>query len=911
MRHVTMRVWAGGTGNWLTTSQWVASSGTNTPPFAGDTAVVGGGVAQLLGSDTPADGLFDGVAVTLGAAGSLATLDLVDTVLGHFFSITAGGPAEILATGRDAVDGSITDLVAGSTLTLASTANGGQAGDLVLQRGASLTVGNGASLVFQGAVADQIGFSTGITDAVTDNGAVSIFGATVSIGGAVSGTGGWGLQLGATLALYGSVSAGQTITFDGAGARLTLGDLSGFAAAIAGFAPGDTLDIAGVVATSATYNALAGTLTLGGGTATTINGVAAAAGTLLAASDGTDGTLVRYSGALTQQQYAITAGAQAMNAVGLVKTGTATALTGAGVKIGIISDSFNVNGGANAAAAAGFLPANANGTTAVDIITEGPAGSSDEGQAMAELIHATAPGAQIDFASGSSSEASFASAVAALRQAGCQIIVDDLTYLQTPFFQTAGTVDTAVQAAVAAGVNYFSAAGNFGDAYLQSAFTGTSTIIDRTVSPTPLEANTFGNGTANDDVTIQGGSGTAYLVLQWNAPYTGLSGLGAPDLVTMNLYGGGTRIGTSYQQSDNGVPVTEELLSLPEPATTTTYQLAIYVNPGRVAPSSFKLVLAGLGNGSGPAGTIDDPAAGAGAGDVFGQALVPGVNAVGAVDAGNSAAFGQTPDFTQYYSDTGAVSVLAPDGIATTVSGFSNFLGTSAAAPDAAAVAALLLQDHPNLSNTQVTAALESSATSLGLPASEQGAGLINAAAAVQVADAVSCFCAGTLILTEAGEVPVETLAVGDQVVTASGALEPVVWIGRRSFAGRRLAARRDALPVRVLAGALGGGLPRRDLRLSPCHALLIDGVLIEAGDLVNGASVVREWDVPHVEYFHVELARHDVLLAEGAPAETFVDDGSAGVFDNARDRGLGTVCAPRLRNGYRLELIRQTLSQM
>jgi hypothetical protein len=89
-------------------------------------------------------------------------------------------------------------------------------------------------------------------------------------------------------------------------------------------------------------------------------------------------------------------------------------------------------------------------------------------------------------------------------------------------------------------------------------------------------------------------------------------------------------------------------------------------------------------------------------------------------------------------------------------------------------------------------------------------------------------------------------------------------------------------LPIRVRVGALGDGLPARDLLLSPDHALLIDGVLVQAGALVNGISVVRESDLPPTyTYYHLELDDHSLILAEGVPAETFVDNIDRLAFDN------------------------------
>ncbi len=137
-----------------------------------------------------------------------------------------------------------------------------------------------------------------------------------------------------------------------------------------------------------------------------------------------------------------------------------------------------------------------------------------------------------------------------------------------------------------------------------------------------------------------------------------------------------------------------------------------------------------------------------------------------------------------------------------------------------------------------------------------------------------SCFATGTKIRTTDGEVPVEALRVGARVVLADGGTAPIVWIGHRDveFAGQT--DPRDGCPVRVRAGAFGPGQPVRDLYLSPDHAVFSGGVLIPVKHLIDGvaiASVPRE----RVTWWHVELPRHSVLLAEGLPCESFLDTGA------------------------------------
>jgi hypothetical protein len=143
------------------------------------------------------------------------------------------------------------------------------------------------------------------------------------------------------------------------------------------------------------------------------------------------------------------------------------------------------------------------------------------------------------------------------------------------------------------------------------------------------------------------------------------------------------------------------------------------------------------------------------------------------------------------------------------------------------------------------------------------------------------CFAAGTLISTPVGASEVESLKIGDLVMTADGRAAPVRWIGRQTIS-RLFADPLRTLPIRIKADALGDNVPSRDLLISPDHALLIDGALVHAGALINGASIVREYDTPQVfTYFHVELADHSLILAENTPAETFVDNVDRLAFDN------------------------------
>jgi len=144
------------------------------------------------------------------------------------------------------------------------------------------------------------------------------------------------------------------------------------------------------------------------------------------------------------------------------------------------------------------------------------------------------------------------------------------------------------------------------------------------------------------------------------------------------------------------------------------------------------------------------------------------------------------------------------------------------------------------------------------------------------------CFARGTRLLTPAGYVPVQDLRPGQLVVTAAGAAEPIRWIGWRTIDLTDHARPEAIRPIRVTAGAFGEGVPAREVQLSPDHAVYLDGHLIPIKLLVNSASIVRDMTSLAVTYFHVELARHGVILAESLPVETYLDTGNRNMFENA-----------------------------
>jgi hypothetical protein len=155
-----------------------------------------------------------------------------------------------------------------------------------------------------------------------------------------------------------------------------------------------------------------------------------------------------------------------------------------------------------------------------------------------------------------------------------------------------------------------------------------------------------------------------------------------------------------------------------------------------------------------------------------------------------------------------------------------------------------------------------------------------------------ACFAAGTMIRTEQGEIPVEALQPGDRVVALNGAMRAVRWIGNRRIDFTRHPDPSRAQPIRIHRHAIATNVPSRDLLVSPDHALFIDGGLVAARLLLNGGSIVREAHARAVHYFHVELDAHDILFADGMPAESYLDTGNRSMFENA---GLPLMLHPDL----------------
>lgn len=438
-------------------------------------------------------------------------------------------------------------------------------------------------------------------------------------------------------------------------------------------------------------------------------------------------------------------------------------LDGRGIKIGIISDTVNlVGGGIAQSIATGDLPSDG-----VQIIQEGdPTGTfvTDEGRAMAELIHDIAPGAQLAFATGLNGLLDFAENVRALKNAGCTIIVDDIGYSTESYFQPS-VLDQAISEFTKSGGVYLSSAGNSSDGGYQDSI--------RFVKASSSSYLDFDPGAAIDTRMRIDFRDTG-AVLQWDNPYNGVAGNATADL-DVYLYDPNysKRLLYSFTTNNlkNGVPM--ELLSF----RAGTYDMEIRLNgstPGQPLPKLFKLITRGTSTASGIAsteysaqnrGTVVGHNGGI---DTISVGAVPYFNVppFGSAGTVNNEVFSSFGTVTQVFDADGnrfstPQTVLKPDvsgvdGTNTSFfdgSGFDllpgssdifndedslpNFFGTSAAAPNVAAIVALMRQAAPTATKEQILSALKGTARPLNGSSAGQfdpqgGYGLVDALAAVK-----------------------------------------------------------------------------------------------------------------------------------------------------------------------------------
>ncbi len=328
---------------------------------------------------------------------------------------------------------------------------------------------------------------------------------------------------------------------------------------------------------------------------------------------------------------------QALNESGL-------SVNGAGIKVGVISDSFNDKGGAAADEASGALPSASN----IQVLEDLSSGGTDEGRAMMQIVHEIAPGASFAFYTADVSEQDFANGILALAAAGCKVICDDVSYFDEPMFQN-GIVAQAIQTVEAEGVTYVAAAANNASNGYQAAWTHSSGSFD---GWSFTDAESFG-GSISQTITVT--ASTAHpvpLLLEWDRAYGQASfSSGQPD-IDMWVFQNGSLIAqeTNATAGEANNPFTGFQFTV-----SGTYQIVITNNFGS-DPGTIKEVL--FGNGA-PVSI-----SGANAGTVYGHSMTPGAITAGAVSVASTPAFGVNPAVSETFSSSGAGTELlfANDG---------------------------------------------------------------------------------------------------------------------------------------------------------------------------------------------------------------------------------------------------------
>jgi subtilisin family serine protease len=428
---------------------------------------------------------------------------------------------------------------------------------------------------------------------------------------------------------------------------------------------------------------------------------------------------------------------------------------GSGIRVGVLADGYDCQGGAAADIASGDLPDDV-------IIVKEEAGcvlGTDEGRAMMQIVHDVAPGAELLFRTASGGRADMAVGIIELAEDfDADVIVDDYGYLNAPFFQD-DVVAQAANAAVAIGAAYFSAAGNDGDESYEAAF-----VASGTVGPGGRVVHDFDSGPDEDPlqaIRVPVG-GSIVLTFQWDQPFFSISG--APgtqnDLDIYLIDANGDVIAASNEVNPTTGDAIEVIIFENDgdidvdgaPGPDDVFSLVVELYAGD-APGLMKYILFRSGE------ILEHDT---GSATCFGHPNAAMAEAVGAADYRKTPEFGVSPAEIELSSSKGGTPILfdldgqridevrekpeivAPDGGNNTFfgtrdvepDGLPNFFGTSAAAPHAAAVAALMLDANPSLTPAQIYSRLEASTSDMDAAGFDftSGYGLIQADAAVAAA---------------------------------------------------------------------------------------------------------------------------------------------------------------------------------
>lgn len=614
---------------------------------------------------------------------------------------------------------------------------------------------------------------------------------------------------------------------------------------------------------------------------------------------------------------------------------TSFGVDGTGIRIGILSDSFATRTGPITTyaqdVASGDLPT-------VNIVKDMPTAGSDEGRAMAQLIHDIAPGASLSYYTAFVSLADFATGIVTL--AGISdIVVDDIRYFTEPFFQD-GILAQAVNQAVDMGAMYFASAGNYAANSYESAYRASGETITITGGSAPglYQLHDFDPGAGVDTrqrVTLTSGSN---LILQWDQPFKS----GAPasagsqsDMAIVVRNTVGTILATINDFNIGGDPV--EIVG----TFNGTYDISLLLRDGSPAPGILKYVIIG--------GSLTASEFAAPSGTSFGHSSAVGALSVAAVPWYRTPDFGVTPPVPETFTSKGGVPILfdtdgtrlatpiirdkvdfaSSDGGNTTffasdsnqdADTFPNFFGTSAAAPNAAALAALLMQKFPTATNAQIVAALKASAIDIvsgyansGIGVGYDyatGVGLIQGPAAVAALQAILAADAGTAnTIAIVGYNTGQSDASGNPATTDSltfvalTALTEgtVIYFTDRAWTGTAFTTGAGDGTYAYTVGA--GGVAAGATVTIGQVALAAAGVdLAEAGDTIY-AYIGTNADTPNEFLNAVEIGDGNQVF-DGSLANTGLVAGTSAVavgYDSAAYAGPTTTAGAQIVNGTTL----------
>ena len=906
---MTTFTWSGVSADWTSATDW--SSGN--VPTASDSALIntaGPGYTLTVGSSDN-EGItavtLDSGSATLAVDGTLTvsgtvTVDAGALLLnGGTVVITSGGGlvmgTSVGLAGTVAVDGASSLLTVAAGITDGSTASG------------LLQVTNGGTIELTGTKGINIGASAGSFGSMVVSGASALvsFGASakgITVGNAGSGT--VDVLSGGTIAMngVGGLGIGQAsgavglVMVSGVGALINEGAAgNGMGVGQAGQGTLEVLN-GGTVSLAATGSGdgIGVGQTAGGSGLIQVSG----SGALLSLNTPNAGMSVGQSGQGTLEVQ--NAGAVSITGKGL-GIGTAAggsgtvSVSGSGASIttlgtaggitvgGVAAGQLSISSTGTVSSSAGIFIAQsssaASGTLTVDdgtlldtgALTVGNLGSGTLTVQDAAAVTITGSvGAGVDIGMAATGSGTVTIDNASLTETG-GIFAVGASGKGSLTVQNAGTLSTSQISGPAGDIG--SSTGGFGTATVTGATSlwtvgGQLVVGDQGSGSLTITNGGVVNAGANDiDVGNQSGASGAIVVNTGNAMLEGgalnldhASGQNAAASLTIGT--GGTVLVTSATV-DNGAAIT---LSggLLDPTVLS-------INTGG-AISGFGILDAGIGN----SGTIT---AAGGTLDVTG-----GITGSGTLAISSGATLqldGPAPISANVLFNTGIETLMlgSPStGFSSTINGINtgdiiafNF-GVGVTIANASLTGQIITLTE---SNAQTYALTDVNFAPLSLTNFTLGQDGSTGDATLQI----GCFAEGTRIATERGDVAVEALCIGDRIaVMHSKAIEPVIWIGRRHVDCTRHPNPKMVWPVCISAGAFGPGRPHRDLWLSPDHAVFVEGVLIPIRRLINGASVAQVARET-INYYHVELSQHGVVLAEGMPAESYLDAGERDAFAN------------------------------